>query len=197
MIATDLVRAVLVAAAAACLFVGAPDVTIYVLATLAAVAGAPFRPAQMAIMPSLATDADELTASNGAASTIESLAFFVGPAIGALLLSVSEVAEVFALNAVTFLVSALLVLGVRPFSEPTAPAADDHEVTRKPSFVAETLAGFRAIAADRDPAMVAVLLCAQTLVSGASLVFVLVMAVEILGLEPQGGSSRPSWVSEP
>lgn len=212
MIATDLIRAVLVAAAALCLIWDAPDASIYVLATLAAVAGAPFRPAQMAIMPSLANDADELTASNGASSTIESLAFFAGPAIGALMLGVADVSTVFLLNGATFVVSALLVLGVRP-AQPLSEAVhetvgvgadkapeqgiwvtgipateEDDPASEMPAsgFVAESLAGFRTIGSDRDLLMVAVLLCAQTLVAGASLVFTLVMAVDILGLQASG-----------
>ena len=210
MIATDLIRAVLVTGAALCLFWDAPDATIYVLATLAAVAGAPFRPAQMAIMPSLANDADELTASNGASSTIESLAFFVGPAIGALMLTVTGIAEVFLLNAVTYVLSALLVLGVKPAREsetvheparvggdrafPDLDGAAEQDVDGDPEgakaarsgFVAETLAGFRTIGSDRDLMMISILLCAQTLVAGASLVYVLVVVVDILDMEAAG-----------
>ena len=62
---------------------GAPAAPIIILATLVSLIGSVFRPAQMAWMPSLADSPEELTASNGASSTIESLAFFVGPALGA------------------------------------------------------------------------------------------------------------------
>ena len=39
-----------------------------------------------ALLPQLVTRPEELTAANGTFSTIESLAFFVGPAIGGILL---------------------------------------------------------------------------------------------------------------
>ena len=72
-------------------------------------------PAQMALMPSLTNRPEELTAANGTASTIESLAFFVGPAARRELVAVDHVETVFLLNAATFLVSAgALVLGHPP-----------------------------------------------------------------------------------
>src|SRR3954447_16402925 len=117
MIGSDLVRAGLVVLAALCLILDLPAATVFVLATLATLAGTAFRPAQRALMPALANRLEELTASNGTSSTLERLAFFVGPGVGAFLLGVADVQVVFLLNAATFLWSAILVLGVRP---PTA-----------------------------------------------------------------------------
>ena len=84
---------------------------------MAGLVGTAFRPAQLALTPSLVDEPDELTAANGVASTIESLAFFVGPALAGLLLGVADVATVILLNAVTFVWSAVLVAGVHPRSE--------------------------------------------------------------------------------
>jgi MFS family permease len=91
MVAADLARAVAVVAATLCLWAGTPAWPIYVLATAASLLGCVFRPAQMALLPSLTDRPEELTAANGTASTIESLAFFVGPAIGATLVAVTNV----------------------------------------------------------------------------------------------------------
>lgn len=187
MIASDVLRASLVVAAALCLLLSLPAATVFVLATLASLAGTAFRPAQRALMPALANRPEELTASNGTSSTLESLAFFVGPAIGALLLGVADVEVVFLVNAATFAWSALFVLGVRvPAVDVPRPAGGTDEDGDQPSFLAETLAGFRTILADRDLLVVTTQVAAQTVVAGASAVFTLVMAVDVLGSGARG-----------
>ena len=111
MIYSDLYCAVLIALATICLYAGTPSLPIFVLATLTAFGGSSFRAAQGAITPQLANTTEELTASNGTASTLESLAIFVGPAIGAGLLAVADVEIVFLLNVVSFLWSMFMVVG--------------------------------------------------------------------------------------
>jgi MFS family permease len=198
MVLADLVRALLVAAAAVAMWLGTPALVIFVLATLASLASTPFRPAQRALLPTLADRPSELTAANGTSSTLESLAFFVGPAIGALLLTVADVEAVFLVNAASFLWSMLMVLGIRlPDRAPAAaaPSADaataDAPTGESPeepraSFVSETTAGFRSILADRDLLVVTAEVSAQTVVAGASAVFTVVMAVDILLAGPKG-----------
>lgn len=192
MIGCDVIRAVLVAAAAVCLLAGTPPAPIFVLATLTALCGTPFRSAQRALMPTLATRPEELTASNGTSSTLESLAFFVGPALGATLIGVWNVPVVFLLNVLTFGWSTFMVLGLTiperpqdaPPAEPQADrdsGADAGTADDRPRFLAETAAGFRSILADRDLRIVTLEVCAQTVIAGASVVFLVVMAVEILG----------------
>jgi MFS family permease len=198
MIGADLARAALVAAGAACLMLDTPAAPIFVLATAASVCGSPFRAAQRSLMPSLANRPEELTASNGTSSTLESLSFFVGPALGALLIGLTGVATVFLLNMLTFLWSTLMVLGVHvpvraaaapPEDPATSTDADDApggEATEEPGFLSETMAGFRTILGDRDLRMVTAEVSAQTIVAGASAVFTVVMAVEILGTGAKG-----------
>jgi MFS family permease len=191
MIACDLTRFSLVAGAALCLYAGTPSWPVFGLAGLASLAGAAFRPAQNAWMPALADSPEELTAANGAASTLESLSFFFGPALGAFLLTLTDVPTVFMLNAATFLWSAALVAGIR--ARPGAVADEgDHAGSEAdeegPSLgvLRETAAGFRAITGDRNILMVGTLLCVQTIVAGASAVFGVVMAVEILHAGSKG-----------
>ena len=219
MIFSDLIRAVLVMAATLCLVLDTPAAPIFVLATLSSLLGTPFRCAQRALMPTLANNPQELTASNGTSSTIESLAFFVGPALGALLIGVADVSVVFAVNALTFVWSMAMVIGIRvphrdepPAVQPAsvqqtvaeadgAPAAGDAEADGAPaagdgkpareSFLAEISGGFRGILADRDLLMVTLLVCAQTVVAGASTVFFVVMAVEVLG----GGANGVGYLN--
>jgi MFS family permease len=183
MILSDLVRAVLVVAAGLCLVLDTPAAPIFVLATLTGLLGTPFRCAQRALMPALANTPDELTASNGTGSTIESLSFFVGPSVGALLIAATDVQTVFFLDAATFAWSMVLVLGIRVPKQaaPDRPdPAGDGEEPGKESFLSEVSGGFRSISADRDLAVVIWLVAVQTIVAGASAVFLVVMAVDVL-----------------
>jgi MFS family permease len=187
MVLCDLVRAVLVSLGAACLFLDTPPWPVFVIAALAAVLGAPFRIAQRALLPSLVDRPEELTASNGASSTIESVAFFVGPALGALLLGFTTVEVVFLVNVLTFLWSMLLItrLDVRVTAGPaeeTDPGPDEPAE----SFLKETGAGFRTIAGDRDLLFITAAVSAQTIVAGAAAVFMVVMADDILGTGARG-----------
>jgi MFS family permease len=189
MVAADLARAVAVVAATLCLWAGTPAWPIFVLATAASLLGCVFRPAQMALLPSLTDRPEELTAANGTASTIESLAFFVGPAIGATLVAVTNVETVFLLNAATFVVSALLVMGVHAHATPDASGAgtdEDPDGAPQPGMLAEMAAGFTTIKSNRDLVMVLVLVCTQTIVAGASLVYAVIFAVDIVGTGPEG-----------
>lgn len=188
MMASDLYCAVLVIAAAVCLYAGTPAIAVFVLAALTSFGLSSFRAAQGAITPQLARTPDELTASNGTASTLESLAIFVGPALGAGLLAIADVEVVFFLNAASFLLSVLMVSGIRPTAAPRAAAAgaDGEPADEAEGFWAETSAGFRTVARDKDLLVTVVLGSAQTVVAGATAVFPLVIAVEILHTGAKG-----------
>lgn len=197
MIYSDLYCAVLIALATICLYAGTPSLPIFVLATLTAFGGSSFRAAQGAITPQLANTTEELTASNGTASTLESLAIFVGPAIGAGLLAIADVEIVFLLNVASFLWSMFMVSGIRighaapdqtepeTLKEAVADAVQAEEETAE-GFFRETSAGFRAIWNDKDLLITVIQGSAQTVVAGATAVFPLVMAVEILHTGAKG-----------
>jgi MFS family permease len=189
MITSDLVRGLLVIGCGLCLVFDTPAAPIFVLATLAGLLGTPFRCAQRALMPALADTPEELTASNGTGSTIESLSFFVGPTLGALLIAATDVQTVFFLNAATFVWSMVLVRGIHvpQRDEPDRPSpAEPGDAPAKETFWSEVSGGFRAIVADRDLTVVIWLVAAQTIVAGASAVFLVVMAVDVLGTGAHG-----------
>ncbi len=197
MIGADAVRASLVVLATVCLFLDLHPGFVFVLATLTSIVSTAFRPAQRSLMPSLANTPEELTASNGTSSTLESLSFFIGPSLGALLLVVADVEVVFLLNAATFVLSMLVLTRVRvpqqSVAAPSVTAADPADDTEdqtpeepKESFLAEVSAGFRTIWRDKDLLVVTAEVSAQTIVAGASAVFTVVMAVNILGTGPEG-----------
>lgn len=176
----DGARIVLVAAAAVCLSLASPW-PVYVLAATAGVLNAPFRSAQRAWMPSLARTPEELTASNAASSTFESLSVFIGPALGGLLLVVADVGTVFWLNVGTFTVSMLLVLGVRQQRSEVASDAEGGE-----GIGSQLVAGFRLLGADADLRSITGQVAAQTFVAGAARVFLVVVAIEIMDAGARG-----------
>jgi MFS family permease len=188
MFASDLVRAVLIAAAALLVFVDAPPVVIYGIAGLVGVAATAFRPAEAALIPSLARTPEELTAANVAASTIESVGIFGGPALGGLLLAASGPGVVFLVTAATVLWSAILVLGIRPIAETgeEAVAEEGGAEAEAVTIVEELLAGFRTIVRARRLRLLVALFSAQTFVDGMLNVLIVVIALKLLDTGQSG-----------
>jgi MFS family permease len=179
MLATDLTRAVALAVMSACVLSEAPAAVVYVLAAAVAVITTAFQPAQSALLPSLARTPEELTAANVSSSTIESLGFCVGPALGGVLLAVANVWVVFALTSALFLWSAVQLTWLRHASEPPLGQV-------RAQLVQEATAGFRAIVHDRHLRLVVGLFSAQTLVYGAFSVLIAVTALQLLHLGAGG-----------
>jgi MFS family permease len=219
MIASDVIRFVLVALIAGIIAVDGSALAVYGLALAATLASTAFRPAQAAVIPRLARHPDELTAANVTSSTIESLGFFAGPAIAGLLLAVTDIEIVFAFNAVTFVWSALVLRGlvippvlaphavpapvavpvdaggtVQPVEatpgtplgpgagEPGDPGDPGDPGAGSAGFLVEASEGFRTILRNRHLRLLVAVYSAQTVVAGASLVFTVAIALDLLEL---------------
>jgi MFS family permease len=107
MIVSDLVRFGVFAALP---FADSPE-EIVALAGVAGVATGFFRPAAFAGLPNLVPD-DELTNANSLLQTVETLAWMIGPVLGALMVAAWSPDVPYGVNAVTFLVSAGLVAAI-------------------------------------------------------------------------------------
>jgi MFS family permease len=175
-----LARIALIGAAAACAFLDVASSVVYALAVVAALATTPFRSAQAALTPSLCSSPTELTAANAVASTIESVAVFLGPALSGILLAVASTGAVFTVTASMLVVSAFFVLRISAAEE-----TPKHELEAS-TLASEALAGFRAVG--REPALRVLigLLSAQTLIAGAVQVYIVVVAIELLDLGKAG-----------
>jgi MFS family permease len=88
-------------------FVNGPA-AIVALAAVSGVATGFFLPAVYAGLPNLVPD-EELTNANSLLQTVETLSWMIGPVVGGLMLSVWGTSVPYAVNAVTFLVSAVFV----------------------------------------------------------------------------------------
>jgi MFS family permease len=182
MIGSDLLSAALMFAIAAAAATDAAPWIIFTLATFAGITGTAFRPAQAALLPSLVRTPEELTAANVVSSSIDSISVFVGPALGGLLLAVTGVDVVFAVNGVTFLWSAALVSRI---SAPDAPP-EAEAVERDRHMLAELLAGFHVVARHRAVRVVVMMISAQTFVYGALTVLTAVLALDVLDMGASG-----------
>ncbi len=199
MIGCDVTRGSIIAINAVLIWKEAPPAIVFTLAALTAIVATPFRPAVAALLPSLVDSPEELTASNGTTSTIESLAIFVGPALGGLLLTVASVPVVGLFDVLTFVWSALLVSRIvvthgdkvavtvpDPAGATGAAVAEAAEDEDKETYFQEVTAGFRSIASSRDLTMISLVYCAQTIVAGASAVFSIEIAVRLTDFGANG-----------
>ena len=113
MIASDLIRLALMLLLAAVAVAGLPILLVPVIAALATAASTPYLPCVTAVIPRLVRD-DDLSGANAARSAVTALSIIAGPALGGILLLVGSPAIAIALNALTFGLSALAVLAIRP-----------------------------------------------------------------------------------
>ena len=177
MAATNLGRASAIGAAGAVALAGGPSWAVYTLAGVSAIVGTAFLPAESALLPELARDPEELTAANVTRSTIDSIGSFAGPAIGGGLLAATSAGWVFLATAATFVWGAVIVSQIRPRAAPV------HETAEEPQpegLLRSAAAGFRAIAIERRLRLVIALYSAQTVVTGAFGVLVVVTALDLL-----------------
>lgn len=109
LLVTDVARGTLMLVMAALVAANAPVVAIVVLAVVATCFSTFFSPAIGAYLPSLVADEEQLGPANSAWSTLDNLAFVIGPAIAGLLIAAGGLALAFVLNAATFAVIAVVL----------------------------------------------------------------------------------------
>jgi MFS family permease len=181
LVATNVTRIVLVGAAAIAALADAAPVVVYALAIAATIATTPFRSAQAALTPTLARNPSELTAANAVTNGVDSLAFFVGPALAGILVAVTSTGVVFAMTAGLIVVSTAFLLLIRSPAA-TRPRGEIEANT----IVTEALAGFRAIGSQPALRVLMILVAALPAVSGAVQVYIVVASVELFDLGTGG-----------
>jgi MFS family permease len=148
---------------------------VFAFAALLGLAVTLIRPALQALLPSLARTPQELIASNGATSTIESMGTLVGPLLAGLLVAVADPGLVFAVGAGALLLAAIPLLALHVEGRINfATAADEGGVRQV------LAAGFRAIAGAPRARLVVALIVTQTFVRGCLNVLIVVAAFRVL-----------------
>jgi MFS family permease len=108
---------------------------------VATVVGAPFRAASSAATPNL-VPADALPWANGLLQTAFNIGLVAGPLIGGAVVAASGAGTVFAVNAVSFMLSAFLIAGTTG----DFGGGEEHRAARADGDPHPLLAGFHAIA---------------------------------------------------
>jgi len=156
-------------------------VLLFVLASVAAAAGAPVRPTQATLMPAIARSPEELVAANATWNAVKGLGAFGGPFIAGVLMAVGLHAAVAAVAAVAFIVTAAFAAGLR-FEQ----AADASGGGRRATGGLRLKDGLRPIL--RQPVLAWSLLGSygQVVTRGLLNSLVVVAAIELLGMGQSG-----------
>lgn len=179
MLAIDILRCACTGAVAAAVASGGSLPLVLLLGAPGAIASTAYQPATRALLPSLATEPDELTAANVVAGGIENAAVLVGPALAGVLVAAGGAAVSFAAGSVLFLISALMVARLRGGRE--RPTRDVQE-----SLKVAVTAGMRTIATTPMLRVLTGVYAAQMLVTGAVNVLAVVIARDLIRLGDPG-----------
>lgn len=174
LVAVCLIRAALLAGAAAAVSQFEAPVAAYALVALATLAFTLFRPAHSALLPSLCATPSQLTASMVVRGLQDSLSALAGPLLVALLVGPFDVGGVLAVCAAITMWSAWLIDRVRY----EAPPRLGHAAAVSRARAARE--GLALILRERDLRVVCSLYCLQTFTRGCFAVLSVVIAISVL-----------------
>jgi MFS family permease len=166
--------------------VAGEPVTVFFLAGVVGLSSTLVRPALQALLPSLARTPEELIASNGATSTVESIGTLVGPLLAGGLVSVADIGLVFFVGAGALLAAAVLLWRVNVEGRIILTARGGDEGVRRMLD-----AGFQAIARTPSARLVVGLVVAQTFVRGCLNVLIVVAVFQVL----DGGAAEVGYLT--
>ena len=174
LVGSDLLRAAL---ATSLIFVHDNVAAVYAVAFGLSVGAVLFNPAANSTLPALVADR-ELIAANSGIWTAAVLSQIVLAPLAGLLYSAFGAGPAFAINALSFLLSAAVLAGLQL---PTSPTA-----TRRLGFFADAMAGVKLIATDRVLRALGAGQLLAALSAGATSALLVVLAREHLRLAPSG-----------
>jgi MFS family permease len=160
-------------------------VLVVALSLVAACFSAFFSPAIGSLIPTLVGDERELGPANAAWSSLDNLAFIIGPAVGAILIGLGSIPLAFFLNAVSFFVVAAVLWRL--------PREGDRRRKVEGSGGEEPAPGFRETVrpAIRPLSGLGLINAVDGFVSGGLAVLTVVIAIEVLGT----GDAGTGWLN--
>jgi hypothetical protein len=179
------VRMVLLTAAALLAAFHQPPAAVIAFGAASSSLAGTYRPLQAAVLPWLVRTPAELAASNAVTAVMENSGALIGPLLAGSLLIVAGPAAAMAVAAGSLAIATVSLLRLTvPGTPKLASRADSHVVRDVTSGLAE----FLRLA---PPGGVAILAFAQTLLRGALVVLIPVLAVDVLAL----GGSAVGWLT--
>jgi CRP-like cAMP-binding protein len=175
--ATAASRAAAATLAAVAFAVGLPLTIVIGLVWLDAAVGSAYRPAQAALLPSLARSPGELTASAALVSNVKTAGQMIGALAGGLLIAGLSISVVAGCAAALYAAAAAITLGYRRFSQPAgAPSVGLNAIKT----------GLRTVRTRSDPRLVLSYSCSRSLLRGLWLALAVVASLKLLGLGRSG-----------
>ena len=183
MVVSDLARAAIMALLVVVDLTSGSALVAILLAGLSTSFAVAYGPALSAGLP-LIVDEDELSAANSITSTIQNVCIALGPAVGGVLLVLGSPATAFAVNAASFLGSAVAVSRVRTDLGP-APTQEHHE---EPSMWVRLRVGLDAIRGSIDVVVLVATWTASAFLYGTQIVLFALLATGRLHIGDNGMS---------
>jgi MFS family permease len=183
-LAIDSLRALVAAAAAALAAVHVPNGYLVVLAAVSMTAAVVSSPARRALAPLLVQSPAELTAVGVVSSVVQAAALTAGPIIAGVLYLTTDTWSVLAAAALVLAGVVIVELGLPS----TSDVAIRPPSARRALGLAE---GFRAVRLNAQLKLVAAMFVVKNLARGAVNVLVVVVPLQLLGLEP----AAVGWLS--
>jgi MFS family permease len=189
MVDTTVDRAVVLVLTAGAVYLSAPLAAVIVLGGVFSALGVAHKPAQAALLPTLAETPRQLAAANAVWNAIDYAGFLVGSLMGGLLVAATSTEAAFLAMAAVFVVATLLLLRVE-----RDPVPEHRELESGTSQMREAALGFGEIASHPGTRLLVVMLTMASLVEGALDVLVVVIALELLDMADSGvGLLNAAW----
>jgi MFS family permease len=180
-------RSLTLVAIAAAIAADAPGAVVLALGALFTIVATAHKPAQAALLPSLAETPQQLAAANAVWSGIDNAAFLFGSLLSGLLIAVGSPQTAFAATAALYALAALPLAGI---ARDAVPAYRSSSTTGK-GVLDSAGRGFREVLGESRLRLVVGFLTLSTLVEGAVDVLVVVLAIQLLDL----GGSGVGWLN--
>jgi MFS family permease len=180
MVVVDACSAAVMAAMALATALDAPVVLVMATAAVTSSLSTVYEPATAALTPQLVGEKD-LGSANALRNTIDNVAVIVGPALGTLVLLLGPPPVAIAVNALTFVASAVAISRIRARSTPV-------DVTEggEAGLLQQTLVGVRAITSSSTALVLVAYSVVATVVFGIDTVMFVLLSRDVLGTGAEG-----------
>jgi MFS family permease len=189
MVRATLVRSACLALIAGAVALDAPFALVLGLAAVFTIASTAIKPAQAALLPTLARSPEQLAVSNAVLTGIDNAGFLVGAIAGGSLIAATSSQLAFAVTAAVCLLAAFLIHRIP--HDPRPPHRDPLPGAR---LLREARSGLDTVAGEPKLRLIVSFLAATTFVEGAIDVLVVVAALELLDVGAEGvGWLNAAW----